>query len=408
MNQVALELRRVFKKFRKGETYDSLRDLIPALTGRLFKSGDTTLQTREFWAVNDVSFKICKGEAFGIIGPNGSGKSTILKLLSGVLQPTSGEISIMGKLSALIEIGAGFHPDLTGRENIFLNGTILGMTRNEIQRKLAPIIEFSGLGDFIDTPVKRYSSGMYARLGFSVAAHVDPEILLVDEVLSVGDYAFQRKCIEKMKSVVQSGATIIFIAHNLKAVSDLCPRSILLEHGRVLKEGRTDEIIRTYMDRASKREETDKEGIVHISSVRLLGKDGESVQFNSGDRAFFEVDIAASADCEQLAVVVGLTDDHNYEVFSTSTERMGLGSFSLEAGNRLTCSFQLDLMLADGTFHFSVGLFRHGTPLVYENWFPARTFYVNCESYVRGVVNLFPMVEISRSISSTTRMELKP
>jgi lipopolysaccharide transport system ATP-binding protein len=248
MSEVALELDHVYKKFKKGEIYDSLRDLIPALSGRMFKSSNENLEKREFWATNDVSFQVRRGEAFGIIGSNGAGKSTILKLLSGIMKPNKGRIVVNGKLSALIEVGAGFHPDLTGRENVFLNGTILGMKREEIKAKLDSIIEFSGLEDFIDTPVKRYSSGMYARLGFSVAAHVDPDILLIDEVLSVGDYQFQRKCMEKMRSVIQNGATVIFISHNLKAISELCTRIVLLDHGRVLKEGPTDEVIRTYMD----------------------------------------------------------------------------------------------------------------------------------------------------------------
>ena len=188
MSSVALEFDGVWKKFRKGEKHDSLRDLVPALVKALLSGNHRdALKTREFWALRDVSFQIKRGEAVGIIGANGSGKSTTLKLLSGILKSTRGEVKVNGKLSALIEVAAGFHPDLTGRENIYLNGTILGMRKPEIDRKFDEIVDFSGLEDFIDTPVKRYSSGMYARLGFSVAAHVDPDILLVDEVLSVGD-----------------------------------------------------------------------------------------------------------------------------------------------------------------------------------------------------------------------------
>ena len=194
MSDVALRMEHVYKKFRKGEVYNSLRDLLPALTGRMFRQQELSeSDKREFWALQDVSFEVKRGEAFGIIGHNGAGKSTALKILSRIMKPTKGRMVVNGRLSALIEVAAGFHQDLTGRENIFLNGTILGMTRREIESKLDQIIAFSGIEEFIDTPVKRYSSGMYARLGFSVAAHVDPEVLIVDEVLSVGDYAVPAK-----------------------------------------------------------------------------------------------------------------------------------------------------------------------------------------------------------------------
>ncbi len=182
----------ISKKFRKGELFDSLRDALPALAAKfLVRANGKAPTPREFWAVKDVSLAVARGEALWIIGHNGAGKSTVLKLLSGLLKPTKGTIEVNGSLSALIEVGAGFHPDLTGRENIYLNGAILGLSRTDVARKFDQIVEFSGIAEFLDTPVKRYSTGMYARLGFSVAAHVDPDILLVDEVLSVGDYLFQ-------------------------------------------------------------------------------------------------------------------------------------------------------------------------------------------------------------------------
>jgi lipopolysaccharide transport system ATP-binding protein len=193
---VAVTLDRVSKKFRKGQLHDSLRDLVPDLTRRLLGRGPVRsgeLRGQEFWALKDVSFEVPKGEAFGIVGHNGAGKSTILKLLCRVMKPTQGHLTVQGRLSALIEAGAGFHPDLTGRENVYLNGTILGMSRSEIQRKFDEIVAFAGLAEFIDTPVKRYSSGMYARLGFSVGAHLEPDVLVVDEVLSVGDFCFRRR-----------------------------------------------------------------------------------------------------------------------------------------------------------------------------------------------------------------------
>src|ERR1017187_1636108 len=184
MSEVAVQMECVYKKFRKGEVYNSLRDLLPALTGKMFRQQELRASdNREFWALQDLSFDVKRGEAFGIIGHNGAGKSTALKILSRIMKPSKGRMVVNGRLSALIEVTAGFHQDLTGRENIFLNGTILGMTKREVASKLDQIIAFSGIEDFIDTPVKRYSSGMYARLGFSVAAHVDPEVLIVDEVL---------------------------------------------------------------------------------------------------------------------------------------------------------------------------------------------------------------------------------
>jgi ABC-type polysaccharide/polyol phosphate transport system ATPase subunit len=199
-----------------------------------------------FWAVRDVSFQVRRGEALGIIGHNGAGKSTILKLLSNITAPTNGEITINGRLSALIEVGSGFHPELTGRENIYLNGSILGMRRREISKKLDDIVDFAGVRQFIDTPVKRYSSGMYVRLGFSIAAFLDPDILLLDEVLAVGDAAFQSKCLERISELKQAGTTIVFISHDLGAVERLCDRVILMQRGAVAATGLARDVIAEY------------------------------------------------------------------------------------------------------------------------------------------------------------------
>src|SRR5262245_44438682 len=205
----------------------------------------------EFWALRQISFEVARGETLGIIGPNGAGKSTILKLLSGITAPTSGEIAIRGRLSALIEVGSGFHPELTGRENIFLSGSILGMRRHEISEKLESIVDFAGVDQFIDTPVKRYSSGMYVRLGFSIAAHLDSDILLLDEVLAVGDAAFQSKCFDRIRELRSSEKTIVFISHDLTAVDRLCDRALLLEQGRLLEAGTPRDIIVSYQKRSS-------------------------------------------------------------------------------------------------------------------------------------------------------------
>jgi lipopolysaccharide transport system ATP-binding protein len=203
-------------------------------------------RSEEFWALRDVSFKVERGEALGIIGHNGAGKSTILKLLASITAPSAGEIRISGRLSALIEVGSGFHPELSGRENVYLSGSIMGMRRREIDAKLDSIVEFAGVRQFIDTPVKRYSSGMYVRLGFAIAAHLDPEILLLDEVLAVGDAAFQAKCMQRIKELEAGGTTIVFISHDLTAVERLCQRVILMRHGQIALEGRPRDVIKEY------------------------------------------------------------------------------------------------------------------------------------------------------------------
>lgn len=237
----------VWKKFRRGERHDSLRDLIPATVQRLVRPRrPTDLQKEEFWVLRGVSFEVAPGQALGIIGPNGAGKSTTLKLLTRILRPTAGSCHVSGRLGALIEIAAGFHPDLTGRENIYLQGAIMGMKRADIARMLDAIIDFSGIAEFIDTPVKRYSSGMNARLGFSIVAHLDPEVLLIDEVLAVGDFSFQQKCYERLAAFRRSGVAIAFVSHNMQAIATLCDRAILLRADREPLLGSVSDVTAAY------------------------------------------------------------------------------------------------------------------------------------------------------------------
>jgi len=238
----------MWKKFKRGHVHDSLRDLIPAMVRRLVgrqPAGDA-LTEKEFWALTDISFDVQPGEALGVIGHNGAGKSTLLKIVNQIIRPTRGYTEVRGRVGALIEISAGFHPDLTGRQNVFLQGAIIGMTNAEIARKFDQIVEFSGIEKFIDTPVKRYSSGMNARLGFAIAAHLDPEVLIIDEVLAVGDLAFQDRAFGRIQEMSSSGIPVILVTHQLERMTTLCSKAILLDGGRVARVGTPEECVETY------------------------------------------------------------------------------------------------------------------------------------------------------------------
>ncbi len=394
MSDIAIRMEHVYKKFRKGEVYNSLRDLLPALTGRMFQQQELNdAGKREFWALQDLSFEVKAGEAFGIIGSNGAGKSTALRILSRIMKPTKGRMVVNGRLSALIEVSAGFHQDLTGRENIFLNGTILGMSKREIQSKLDQIIAFSGIEEFIDTPVKRYSSGMFARLGFSVAAHVDPDVLIVDEVLSVGDYAFQQKCIERMKEVLSNGVAVLFVSHNLKTVAEFCHRCLLLDKGRTVTMGPPQEVISTYLHKPSKVRGADSASApIQITNVKLRDEQGECLRFRSGQKAWVDVEVTARTRCNKMSVTLYVLDDKLREVFDTSTDLLGQGNFDLNAGDVYRCTFELSLNFAGGTYHPSVLVYRRDIQTCYDRWEPATTIYVSSEGSVHGIVNCFPQV----------------
>lgn len=251
MSEIAIKAEGLAKKYSlatAGSRNDTLRDQLSAgLRSVLRRGGRPRLTKSAFWALKDVSFDIKQGEVVGIIGKNGAGKSTLLKVLARIVTPTQGRAQIYGRVGSLLEVGTGFHPELSGRENIYLNGAILGMKKDEIRRRFDEIVEFSEIGKFLDTPVKRYSSGMYVRLAFAVASHLETEILFVDEVLAVGDAAFQKKCLSKIGSVAKGGRTVLFISHNMIAVNSLCQRAIWMKDGKIVEDGPTGEVARKYL-----------------------------------------------------------------------------------------------------------------------------------------------------------------
>lgn len=275
MSQTAIRIQGVSKKYTIGKQKDgSLRGTLASLFSK------SKSQQTEFMALKDVSFTVNQGEVVGIIGKNGAGKSTLLKVLSQITKPSSGRIELNGRVASLLEVGTGFHPELTGRENVFLNGTILGMTRKEVAAKFDEIVAFSGVEKFIDTPVKHYSSGMYVRLAFAVAAHLEPEILIIDEVLAVGDAEFQKKCLGKMKDVAGEGRTVLFVSHDLAAVKQLCDKGVLLKGGEVAFEGEIEETIDQYMRSSVLEGDYKNEQLVAesyaVQSIQIQNELGES------------------------------------------------------------------------------------------------------------------------------------
>jgi lipopolysaccharide transport system ATP-binding protein len=401
MTRPALEFQHVSKKFRKGEAHDSLRDLLPGLFRKTIrKIGKTDLKPKEFWALQDVSFRVGRGEALGIVGPNGSGKSTTLKILSGILKPTCGTMQVNGRISALIEVGAGFHPDLTGRENIFLNGAILGMNRSEVQKKMDAIIDFSGISGFIDSPVKRYSSGMYARLGFSIAAHVEPEILLVDEVLSVGDYTFQGRCIQKMNDILKNGTTVIFVSHNMESVLSLCGRAILLVNGKISCEGEPTEVIEEYCRTGGawipKLSDPKK---AFVKEVAFEGVDSFAKALSPGTHLRCRVAIECIEDC-RLSPGLFMMQYGSF-VFNTTYGRMKGEPIFLSAGDHVNIVWDIDLNLPNGSYDLGIHLEDVDTGLYHEHNFHTLNLLIGHDYRYVGKYVLNPIVELDRRHRST-------
>jgi lipopolysaccharide transport system ATP-binding protein len=349
----AIDASGVAKRYRLGEreSYRALRDVLAGVfTTPLRRPHRQSVE--ELWALDDISFSVERGEVLGLIGANGAGKSTLLKVLSRITEPTRGRVVLRGRVGSLLEVGTGFHPELTGRENITLNGTILGMRRAEIGRRFDEIVEFAGVEKFLDTPVKRYSSGMQVRLAFAVAAHLEPEILLVDEVLAVGDAEFQQKCLGKMKDVTREGRTVVFVSHNLAAVRSLCPRALVLEKGRLVFDGDTDDAVHRYLghvgDVGDAVVEADElrlhvvkerlysdEPFFDCTRVSVLDEDGIPCStFRSDEPITIAVEYRVHRPVPALRVLVTLTDENQVPVLRTETidDASGAGLLRLEPG----------------------------------------------------------------------------
>lgn len=316
----AIEIENVSKRYFLGEDRPG-RTLREAVTSSLRRLGRRREAREEIWSLRDVSLDVEEGQALGIIGRNGAGKTTLLKILSRITEPTAGVARTRGRVAALLEVGTGFHPELTGRENVYLNGAILGMSRRYIDRRFEDILNFAGVERFADTPVKRYSSGMYLRLAFSVAAHLEPEILIVDEVLAVGDAEFQAKCLTRMESAEREGRTVVFVSHNLDAIARLCPRSVWLEGGRVNQDGPVDDVIDAYLSAQTQRtvEErvAESSGPVTLLDVRVVNESGDSVEVLRRDRSFaIEIYFRVNVPIPGLDVATFVTNLRGVEVIN--------------------------------------------------------------------------------------------
>ena len=382
---VAVRFDRVSKRYRVRRPVDAHRSRL----ARAFGTGGS----EDFWAVRDVSFEVPQNQALGIIGRNGAGKSTLLKLMSRITAPTSGQITLNGRMSALIEVGSGFHPELTGRENVFLSGSVLGMRRREIAAKLDRIVAFSGVGRFIDTPVKWYSSGMYVRLGFAIAAHLDPDILLVDEALAVGDAAFQLQCYERLAELHDAGTTMLFISHDLPSIEKLCDRVMLMEQGQVMATGAPHDVVLDYQRLVATAHVTRVAGIAAAAAQSPARVEAVTFHDESGNSTMFGRTGAPLLTRVQVAVVEPVADAE-IEVFYYSRDGRTLhcqqstaidaASLPLERG-RQTIEFVMPgLGLQPGIYSVGASIRERDAEATLD-WFYGQTLlHVDPGKYVRG------------------------
>jgi len=394
-----IEFDNVRKAYRRHRGRDSLRDAIPSLLGQVIGRDGRDDQDL-LWALDGVSFEVERGQVLGLIGPNGAGKTTTLKLLSRVTRPTTGRVSVDGRFSALIELGAGFHPDLTGRENVYLNGTILGLKRREIDHKFDSIVEFAGLEEFIDMPVKRYSSGMYVRLGFSVAAHVDPDVLLIDEVLAVGDYMFKDKCVQRINDFRDAGKTMVIVSHNKEMIQKLCDRVIFLHRGRVVFQGDTQEALDLYHTgfagealhgklRTDKEDSPDRE--MTITDVALLDDEGQPRNsFLTAEPIIVQIHFKANAPVDNPVFYSRIREGYRI-LHGTTTARFDLAGH-FESGDEGIAEVRYDsLNLLNGTYNINVGIKRdHFSPLTLDQIDGAVSFVVGSRFDQGGALVYLP------------------
>lgn len=349
-------------RHQKRESYISLRDVLAEKAKSFFKkkSSEGFKSKEEFLALDDISFDVNQGDRIGIIGRNGAGKSTLLKILSRIVTPTKGRISIEGRVASLLEVGTGFHPELTGRENIFLNGSILGMSRTEIKNKFDAIVDFSGVEKFLDTPVKRYSSGMYVRLAFAVAAHLEPEILIVDEVLAVGDAEFQKKCLGKMRDISVAGRTILFVSHNMQAVQKLCQTGMLLHNGKIIAKGKIEDVINSYIENTDSAVYLFKipppDNFMEINGyayqVQIEDEFGNpSAEIPVGRNWQVRVFFRLNKDTEHFIIAVGIVTSFDLALQTSWSE-----ANKFQAGNYEAVFRNTDILFTSGQYKLVVGL----------------------------------------------------
>ena len=376
-----------------------------SLKERLVNSRRGRDHTEEFWALRNVSFEIGEGTTVGLIGHNGSGKSTLLKAIGGIIAPTEGRVLRRGRLAALLELGAGFHPDLTGRENVFLNAAILGVSREETRRHFDAIVDFSGIEPFIDTQVKFYSSGMYVRLAFAVAVHVDPELLLVDEVLAVGDEAFQRKCMDRIKQFQRDGRTIVLVSHALDQVREVCDRAVLLEHGRVAVDGDPADALRALRAEFEVEREAEREAEAaepEAPSVRAhpavsrvsLAPGSADRPLHPGDDLTVLVDVrpGEAAACDDWVVGISVETTSGQLVYGTNTELIGVGLPRLDRPRQVRIHLP-EVPLPDGTYQVTAAVHPHTGP-EYHRLVNAAAFAVHSDTREAGLIHLAPVVDV--------------
>lgn len=375
--KAAIEVSKISKSYRitheQKANYKSLRDDIAALflspvslvTGR-------RLKTEEFWALKDASFKVDHGEVVGIIGRNGSGKSTLLKILSRITEPTSGQAIMRGRVASLLEVGTGFHPELTGRENIYFNGSILGMTKREINQKFDEIIAFAEIEKFLDTPVKFYSSGMYVRLAFAVAAHLEPDILIVDEVLAVGDAAFQRKCLGKMRTVAGEGRTVLFVSHSMESIKQLCSRVVLLENGQVKADGSVTKVTNEYIGRYGGAKpvyefEPSPKRLADLRKIVISNSRGQKTsELSAGEDWSIDINYDIKEELKRTLLTVEILSD-TYEVLYETSDSDGLKEIPVRRVGNYNARLNLDQFhLGPGNYLIHIALHTPGKLLIHE------------------------------------------